>query len=164
MKQVINGQTFQVAQIKYPKKNDKGLIKKVTETYMVDALSATECEARIIEKLGPVALNEGITVKSISAKTYESVAFSVDPDDSWWQVTVETKVEGARGKMKKQLSAMMVQSDEAQSALQEAENLLSGSMNDTRIVRVVETKVVEVWAYEKSAPAGFKKVEGGEEQ
>ena len=39
--------------IRYDKTQENGSIKKVTEPYLVDALSFTEAEARIIEEMTP---------------------------------------------------------------------------------------------------------------
>ena len=39
--------------IRYDKTQENGAIKKVTEPYLVDALSFTEAEARIIEEQTP---------------------------------------------------------------------------------------------------------------
>ena len=43
---------------RYDKMMENGVLKKVTEPYMVDALSFTEAEARIIEELTPFVSGE----------------------------------------------------------------------------------------------------------
>ena len=42
-----------ICKVKYGKMLENGLQKKVTEAYLVDALSFTEAEARIIEEIQP---------------------------------------------------------------------------------------------------------------
>ena len=42
--------------VKYDKMLENGMQKKVTEPYLVDALSFTEAEARIIEEVSPLSL------------------------------------------------------------------------------------------------------------
>lgn len=44
--------------VRYDKTQENGTIKKVTEPYLVDALSFTEAEARIIEELTPYISGE----------------------------------------------------------------------------------------------------------
>lgn len=44
--------------VKYHKTLEKGLTKKVTELYLVDALSFTEAEAQIIEDMKPFISGE----------------------------------------------------------------------------------------------------------
>ena len=42
-----------ICKVKYEKMLENGMQKKVTEAYLVDALSFTEAEARIIEEMQP---------------------------------------------------------------------------------------------------------------
>ena len=46
--------TWFECRIRYEKMMDNGMQKKVTEPYLVDALSFTEAEARIIEEADPL--------------------------------------------------------------------------------------------------------------
>ena len=39
--------------VRYERMTDKGVVKKVNEPYLVDALTFTEAEARIIDKITP---------------------------------------------------------------------------------------------------------------
>ncbi len=56
--------------IRYDKIMENGAIKKVTEPYLVDALSFTEAEARIIEEMTPYISGEF----SVSAvKTHQDI-------------------------------------------------------------------------------------------
>ena len=46
--------TWFECKVRYEKTLENGMNKKVTEPYLVDALSFTEAEARIIEEVSPV--------------------------------------------------------------------------------------------------------------
>ena len=48
----MNNEWFE-CKVKYEKTMENGLVKKVTEPYLVDALNFTEAEARIIEEITP---------------------------------------------------------------------------------------------------------------
>ena len=50
--------------IRFPKVQENGKIKRVTESYLVDALSFTEAEARIVEEETPF-VEEGLNVVGI---------------------------------------------------------------------------------------------------
>ena len=56
--------TWFECKIRYEKTMDNGMNKKVTEPYLVDALSFTEAEARIIEEMTPFISGE-FTVSDI---------------------------------------------------------------------------------------------------
>ena len=56
--------TWFECKIRYEKTMENGMQKKVTEPYLVDALSFTEAEARIIEEMTPFITGE-FTVSAI---------------------------------------------------------------------------------------------------
>ena len=56
--------TWFECKIRYEKTMDNGMNKKVTEPYLVDALSFTEAEARIIEEMTPFISGE-FTVSNV---------------------------------------------------------------------------------------------------
>lgn len=53
--------TWFLCKIRYEKVMENGMQKKVTEPYLVDALSFTEAEARIIEEVTPFISGEFTT-------------------------------------------------------------------------------------------------------
>lgn len=71
--------------IRYEKTMENGMSKKVTEPYLVDALSFTEAEARIIEQMAPFISGE-FTVRDIKRASYSEVFYTEDPtDDKWYK-------------------------------------------------------------------------------
>ncbi|MDE6321765.1 MAG: DUF4494 domain-containing protein, partial [Muribaculaceae bacterium] len=69
---------------KYDKVQENGSIKSTPEVYLVDALSFTEAEARIIEELTPFVSGE-LTVESVK-RTRIFEIFWDDSADKWYQV------------------------------------------------------------------------------
>ena len=72
--------------IRYDKTQENGAIKKVTEPYLVDALSFTEAEARIIEEQTPFISGE-VNVTAVK-RTKISEIFWDDSADKWYMVKV----------------------------------------------------------------------------
>lgn len=71
--------------IRYEKTMENGLVKKVTEPYLVDALSFTEAEKRIIEEMTPFISGE-FTVSDIKRANYsELFTSSEDAADRWFK-------------------------------------------------------------------------------
>ena len=58
--------TWFECKIRYEKTMENGMNKKVTEPYLVDALSFTEAEARIIEEMTPFISGEFTTIANCS--------------------------------------------------------------------------------------------------
>ena len=64
--------TFFECKIRYEKVAENGMNKKVSEQYLVDALSFTEAEARIISEMTPFISGE-FTVSDIKRSNYSEL-------------------------------------------------------------------------------------------
>jgi hypothetical protein len=84
--------------IRYEKTMDDGLQKKVTEQYVVDALSFSEAEERITEEMSSYISGE-FDVTDIKIATYKEIFFSDDEAaDRWYKaklqfITVDEKTD-----------------------------------------------------------------------
>ena len=79
--------TWFECKIRYEKVMENGMNKKVTEPYLVDALSFTEAEARIIEEITPFICGE-FTVSDIKLPT---AGLNVSCSSSRWTRKAEPK-------------------------------------------------------------------------
>lgn len=68
--------TWFECKIRYEKVMENGMNKKVTEPYLVDALSFTEAEARIIEEITPYISGE-FTVSDIKRANYSDSRYII---------------------------------------------------------------------------------------
>lgn len=73
--------TWFECKIRYEKVMENGMQKKVTEPYLVDALSFTEAEARIIEEMTPFISGEFV-VSDIKRANYSELFPSNDEQDA----------------------------------------------------------------------------------
>ena len=78
----MNGEWFE-AKIKYEKEQENGLMKKVSENYLVDALTFSEAEARIIEELRPYMRGE-FEVADLKKVRYVELLDSENEEDDLW--------------------------------------------------------------------------------
>ena len=80
--------TWFECKIRYEKTMENGMQKKVTEPYLVDALSFTEAEARIIEEMTPFITGE-FTVSDIKRANYSEL-FPSDEEsaDRWFKLSL----------------------------------------------------------------------------
>ncbi len=72
--------------VRYDKTQENGAVKKVTEPYLVDALSFTEAEARITEEQQPYISGE-FDVAAVKRSRIAEIAF-YDDCDRWYLVKV----------------------------------------------------------------------------
>ena len=80
--------------IRYEKVAENGMNRKVTEAYLVDALSFTEAEARIIEEMNPY-INGVFTVSGVKRAGYSELFPSEeDAADRWFKCKLDEGMKG----------------------------------------------------------------------
>lgn len=135
--------------VKFDKTMEDGLIKKVTENYLVDALSFTEAEKRFIEEIEPFMSGEFIVTDIKRAKINEMFEGEDQQADKWFKcrvafVTIDEKTE----KEKRAMQTMMVKAIDFVGAVKLLEKNMSGTLGDYVIVSVTETKIMDVFHYQ----------------
>lgn len=124
--------------------------KKVKESYVVDALSFTEAESRIMEEMSSYISGE-FTIENINKATYKEVFFSDDElADRWYRaklqfITIDEKSE----KEKRSNVYYLVQAGTLKGAVANIESVMGTSMIDYVIASVGETQLMDVYEYGK---------------
>ena len=136
--------------IGYEKVMEDGLQKKVNESYVVDALSFTEAEKRIMEEMSSYISGE-FTIKDIKIAPYKEIFFSdEDLADRWYKaklefITIDEKTE----KEKRSAVNYLVQAGTLKGAVGNIESVMDTTMIDYVIASVTETKLMDVFEYGK---------------
>lgn len=135
--------------IQYQEIQEDGKEKKVTEQYVVEALSFTEAETRIIEEMTPYVSGEFDVVSEKIAPYYEILLSENSNDDKWFLskvafITIDKKTE----KEKKQTFRYLVQAATSELALDYTKEMLSHGMSDYTIDAVRDTPTLDVFLYE----------------
>lgn len=144
--------TWFTCKIRYEKMMENGMNKKVTEPYLVDALSFTEAEARIIEEMTPFITGE-FTVADISRAHYSELFQSDNEcDDKWWSarlcfITLDEK----SGAEKKAYTTVLVQAFDMSSAYTNLVNGMKGTMADYQSIVLKETTLMDVFPYDSES-------------
>ena len=134
--------------IRYDKMQENGTVKKVNEPYLVDALTFTDAEARIIENQTPFISGE-FSVAAIK-KTNIAEVFYNDGCDKWWSVKYNIiTLDEKSGKERRTPVYVMVQADTQQGATDNFNEGMKGTVSDYEIEKVAETKIMEVYPYPK---------------
>lgn len=138
-----------LCKISYEKTMENGQNKKVTEPYLVDALSHTEAEARIIEEMQPYISGE-FTVAGIVPAKYSELFFAEDTAaDRWFKCRLAFITFDERtGSEKKTYSNVCVQASDLRDAVKKLDENMKGTMADYIIVSVAETPIMDVYPYE----------------
>ncbi len=134
--------------VRYDKMQENGVVKKVNEPYLVDALTFTEAEQRINEEMKPYISGEF----SISAvkKTKISEIFFDDAGDRYYMVKVNfMTLDEKSGTEKKAVSQILVQASDFDGAVARFKKGMEGSMADYEIGSLSETMLMDVYPYKK---------------
>lgn len=134
--------------IRYEKVAENGMNRKVTEAYLVDALSFTEAEARIIEEMNPY-INGEFTVSGVKRAGYSELFPSEeDAADLWFKcklffITLDEK----SGAEKKTPTTVLVQASDLRDAVKKLDEGMKGTLADYVIGSVAETAIMDVYPY-----------------
>ena len=130
--------------VRYDKIQENGAAKKVTEPYLVDALTFTEAEARITEEQRPFISGE-FSVSAVKRSRIAEVFYN-EGGDRWYLVKVAfITIDERSGVEKRSVSQILVQSSGFKSAFDNFMKGMEGSMADFEIVSIAETPLMDVY-------------------
>ena len=115
--------------VRYEKTLENGLVKKVTEPYLVDALSFTEAERRFIEEIEPFMSGEFQVTDIKRAKYAELFETDDDEADRWFKAN------------------MLVQASDLRDAVKRLDKGMEGTMADYEIASMAETPIMDIFHY-----------------
>ncbi len=139
------------AKVRYEKVMEDGLQKKVTELYVIDALSYSEAETRIMDEMSSYISGE-FDVEDLKKAAYKEVFFSdKETDDRWYKaklvfITIDEKTE----KKKRSAVTYLVQAATFDGAVKNINEVMDGTMIDYEKSNIADTKVMDVFEYGKS--------------
>ncbi len=130
--------------VRYDKMQENGMVKKVNEPYLVDALTFTEAESRIIEEMKPYISGE----YSISSekKTKISEIFYHEGGDRYYLVKAAfISYDNKTDTEKKSISQILVQACDLEEALNNFNEGMKGTVDDYTIVSIAETAIMDIF-------------------
>jgi hypothetical protein len=155
--------TWFECKIRYEKVMENGMNKKVTEPYLVDALSFTEAEARIIEEISPFISGE-FTVADIKRANYSEL-FDDETGDRWFKCKLQfVTLDEKSGAEKKTSTNVLVQAGDLREAVKNLDEGMKGTMADYVIASVAETAIMDVYPYSSEPDVKPEFPQAGENQ
>lgn len=136
--------------VSYERQADSMGMKKVSESYLVDALSFTEAEKRIIKEVRPfVSVGELEVVNIRRARIAELFLNEEAEDDRYFRAKVNfITVDEKSGSEKKTSATMIVKSDSLPNAVTELKAQLDSQVASYEIASVTDTQILDVFQYE----------------
>lgn len=132
--------------VKYEKMMENGMQKRVTEPYLVDALSFTEAEARIIKEITPFITGE-FSVANIKRANINELFFD-ETGDKWYKCKINfITLDEKSGLEKKTASYILVQAGDLPKSLENLMQGMKGTMADFEIASITETAIMDIYPY-----------------
>lgn len=130
--------------VRYDKMQENGSVRKVNELYLVDALSFTEAEARIIEERTPY-ISGDFSVSAVKRSRITEIFYD-ETGDRWYLaklafITLDEK----SGTEKRTVSQILVQASNFRNALDNVVEGMKGTMADYEIDSIADTQILDVY-------------------
>lgn len=143
----MNANYFEV-KVKYVAVGDDEKEKKVSELYLIDGMSFTEVETRIVEKLREMIHND-FNIEAIKKSNITELVESNDGnDDKWFKAKVAIiDADGISGKEKRSNQYFLVAASDVDRALENLQKSLSTYVVPFEIVQVGDSNIIDVFPY-----------------
>lgn len=130
--------------LRYDKIMDNGAVRKVTESYLVDALTFAEAEARIIEEMKPY-ISEEFTVSAVKKAKIAEIIGDQDAGRYYLAKVAYVTIDEKSGAEKIAVTQLLVGDDDYQSAFGTLLIELRKSVSDWKIISIAETAIMDVF-------------------
>lgn len=129
---------------RYDKMMENGVVKKIVEPYLVDALSCTEAEARVTQELTPLISGDFRISSVVTTKISE--IFWDETGDKFYKVKVNfITLDEKTATEKKNATYILVQASSFKDAYDNFVAGMKDTMADYEIEQICETKIVDVY-------------------
>lgn len=129
--------------VRYEKVGDDGCAKKTSESYLVDAMSFAEAEARIVEEMKPF-INGEFTVSAVKRNVISELFESEGA--KWYSAKVALiTLDEKSGQEKKTSSSIFVRADDFAKAYHNLCDGMKETMCDWELLSLSETAILDIY-------------------
>lgn len=136
--------------VKYTKQLESGVFKRVSEPYLLTAMTFTDAETRIYEELGQIIRGE-FNVIGISRTEIHDI-FHYEECDVWYKCKITFQsdggsIDGLVEKSKKVAQNFLVTANSVKDAHEKLRSSLSTLMVDFEIPSIIKSPIVDIFPY-----------------
>ena len=152
-------QTWFESKVKYVKVSQSGNEQMVTENFLLDAVSYTDAETRIIRQMQQSVKGGEFAIVDIKKSKIAEV-FPFENGEWWYKATINlVTIDEEAGKEKKMRAFYLVMADDIQEALNRLDESLSFLVIPYVVSAITVSTIVDIFPYkpaESLIPEGFK--------
>lgn len=128
---------------RYEKTGEDGVMTKVTDIFIVEAVSISDAETRLIENIAPFITGE---FEIISIKKVSISEIVTNEADYWFKAKVYyISINETTGKEKKAPHTFLVQADAIDEAIDNINEFMKGTISDWELGAFTDTNIVDVF-------------------
>ncbi len=132
--------------VKYRKTHETGEQKVTTESYLLDAISYTEAEARINQEMGAYT-SEEFKITNIKVANFSEV-HPFENADRWYKTKVSLiAFDEESGKERKSNIYLLIQANDIKEAFDNTNTAMHGTTGDYTIPSITESPIMDVFPY-----------------
>ena len=132
--------------VKYSKIDDNEKIKTFNQTYLFDALTFTEAEARANEEMGKY-LSEGFKITNIKVANFSEI-FPSEHGDRWFKCKVSlVTLDEDKGLERRTNTYILVQANDVKDAYEYILEQFSDTVSDFSIPSIQESPIIDIFPY-----------------
>ena len=144
--------TWFKVKVKYTKQLESGSFKRVSEPYLLSAMTFTDAEARIYEELGSFIRGE-FSVMGISREDIQDI-FQYDDADTWFKCKISYENIDDDGDKKRTVTQnFLVSAKTVKDSYERIEESLETLMLDYQIISIIASPIVEIFPYKEEEVA-----------
>lgn len=132
--------------VKYTKQLDNGALKRVSEPYLIAAMTFTDAEARIYEELGTIIRGEFHVVGITRTELHD--IFVYDDADVWYKVKVKYETADADSEKTRKVSQnFLVSAGSVKEAFERIKESLSTLMVEFEIPSITVSPIIDIFPF-----------------
>lgn len=134
--------------VKYKKLDENGVLKLVSEPYLVDALSFTEAESRINTEMAAF-VSEEFKIMNIKVANFAEI-HPFENSDRWFKSKVSLLAyDEESGKERKTSFYLLIQANDVKEAFDNTNQVMQNTMGEYSIPAISESPIVDVFPFFK---------------
>ena len=138
--------TYFLVKVKYEKTVEEGKIASTSEIYLLDAISFTEAEKKIIEEMKPFISGE-FSVETLKREKISELILN-ESGEYWFKARVAfISLDEEKGIEKRTRVNMYIQADDMQAAKDSLTDHMKSTLADYQLEKIEETKIVDYYPF-----------------
>jgi len=140
-------QNLFLVKVRYARIDEKsGSERKVTESYLLDAVSFTEAEARINEEMKEI-INGEFLIVSIARANFSEI-FTDSEGSIWYKAKIKfVSIDDQSGREKKISNNILIMADNVDEAYKNINEAMNGFTVDFEIEGITDSKIYDFFPY-----------------